>query len=82
MQPSRNHQVNDQPEIIIETNGYTLANPPEFADLISLSARKRWVGRAQQERTCQPHSMQRLPDNAALQRSHVSCDVGQFWHWL
>ena len=80
VQPSRNHQVQHQPEIAFESEGNALADTSQLAHLLALHRRNRRLRRTQQKSARHPHLLQRLANNALLERSHIRGDVGQFRH--
>src|SRR5438067_8688893 len=80
MQPSGDHQVKHQPQIVFHTNCDALADAPQLAHLASFNASERRLYRAQQEGVCQPYMFDGFTDDASLQRDHVRGDVGEFWH--
>jgi hypothetical protein len=48
MQAAGNHQVKDQPKIILQADCYALAYSPQFADFAAFCTRK-WRVRGSQE---------------------------------
>ena len=80
MEATCNHQVHHQPEIVVEANGNALADAEQFADGASFHLLDGRLRRAQQEWTCNAHSLKLLPDDALLKRADISQDIGQLRH--
>src|SRR5208283_5407770 len=74
--------MNYQPEIAVDTDGDALADAANCNHLISLSSRKRRVGRTQDENALQTYALKPLAKDARLKGSDVSRDVGQFRHCI
>src|SRR5579864_2493102 len=82
MQTASDHQVKNQPEVVIYSNCDTFANPPQCAHASSFNTRNRRFYGTQEKGTCQPHLLDRLADNTRLKRSDISSDVGKLGHAL
>lgn len=82
VQPARDHQVQHQPEIVIEAEGDALADPPQLPDDLALSIGDWRLSRPHQERACHAHTLQRTPKDARSQSADVRRDVGQLRHKL
>jgi hypothetical protein len=80
MQAPGDHQVQHQPELVLEADGDALAEPPQLVDLLALDASDRRVGGAQQERMADPHARQLPAEDARLQGLDIDRDVRQFGH--
>ena len=80
VQAAGDHQVKDEPEIAVESDGDALADAAQFADGAAFGVAQRRNRRAQQKRCAKAHAFEALADNARLQRDDVCRDVGQFGH--
>lgn len=80
MQPSGDHEVQHQPEIIVETNCNALADTPQFAHHVTLGAADRRLRSAQQKRAGNPRLLEGLTDDAPLKCADVGRYVGQLRH--
>ena len=79
MQPSRDHQMEDQPHVVIETNGDTLADTPQALDLMPHAFGGHAL-RAHEEWTSDLSSLKILTKDAPLQRLDVDGDIWQLGH--
>ena len=79
MQPSRDHQMEDQPHVVIETNGDTLADTPQALDLMPHAFGGQAL-RAYEERAGDLSSLKVLTKDAALKRLDVNGDIRQLGH--
>ena len=80
VQPPRDHQVQYQPEIVLQADGDALAHTPQFPHRFPLDGVKWWRGCAEQKRTRDPHALEPLIQDARLESFHVHGDVGEFRH--
>ncbi len=80
MQASRNHQVQHQPKIVFHANRNALADSPQLAHGASLHFREWRRNSAKQKCAGQPHSLDRLPDDARFERADVSGDIRKLRH--
>src|SRR5260370_20307320 len=80
VQPPGDHEVQHQPQIVFESDGYPLADSAQLADLPPFHALKRRIHAAKQERTRQANMLERLRENALLERFDIDDDVGQLRH--
>jgi hypothetical protein len=72
VQAACNHQVQHQPKIAFYLNSDALADSPQFADGPALDTCNWRLRGSKQKRARQPHSIERLRDDAWFER----CDVG------
>lgn len=80
MQSTGDHQMQHEPQIVVNTDGNAFANAAQFADEAALHARKRWLHGAEQKRAGQAHSQNGLPDYAWFQGSEIGHNIGQLGH--
>jgi len=80
MQPAGDHEVDDQPQIVVESNGDTLADSLKFAYRMSLNIAKGRLRRAQYEGVAQAHALKGLTGNARLERAQVGFDIRELGH--
>jgi hypothetical protein len=80
VQAAVDHEVQDQPQIVLEADRDPLAEAAQPADLLALRRGDRRLHGAQQERARQTHTLKRLILDALLQRLDVEGDVGQLGH--
>jgi hypothetical protein len=76
VQPSGNHEMDDQPQIVVEANGHTFADSLKAAHGVSLHRGERRFGAAQQECAGEAHLEQRLADDSLLERADIRGNVG------
>ena len=82
MEAAGDHEVEDQPEVALESDGDAFPDAPQFADLLFFGRLERRVDRAQQKRTGQTDALEGLPEDARFERFDVNRDVGQLGHFL
>ena len=80
VQPPGNHQVQNQPEMALQTNGDTLADAAERLDVLSFHGLQWGVRRAEQKGAGDPDTFQALMRDALLQRFDINHNVGEFRH--
>ena len=80
VQTSRNHQMQNEPQVSFKTNCNALSDAPQFAHLAPFNTRKRRFHRAQQKWARQANMLNRLADNARFESGNISGDVWKFWH--
>src|SRR5215469_4145554 len=81
VQAAGDHEVKNQPEIVVETNGDALADPAERADGVAFGGREGLVGGAEEKGAVEADVLERLIEDAGLERGEVGGDVGEFGHW-
>jgi hypothetical protein len=79
-QAAGNHQVNDEPKIILNSDRDPLADAPDSSDDATFDAGERGGDGAKQKRTCDPDLLDRLSEDSRFDRPDVSGDVGEFRH--
>src|SRR4030081_2210992 len=77
---SGNHQVKDQPEIVVEAEGDALAHAAQRSHFVALNRIDRRIGGAEKRWTANLKIFQNMADHALLQRFHVNDNVWKFWH--
>jgi hypothetical protein len=76
VQPAGNHQVKNQPKIILDANCNALAQAPQFADNVTFHDRKRRSRGSQEKGACQPYPLEWLTDNAWLECVDIGGNIG------
>ena len=79
-QPPRDHQVDDQEELVVELEHDALADAPHAADDLAGDRVDRRRHRAQDERARQHHLFEHSAGHLRPQRFHVDHDVWKFRH--
>src|SRR5208283_3917861 len=82
MQASRDHEVQHEPNVVLEADGDALAKTPKFPYPLSLCARKRRGRGAQKKWTGDSHLLKLLAKDPFLQGFDINGDVGEFRHFL
>ncbi len=80
VQAAGNHQMHDEPEIVLQADTDAFAHPAQAPDLFAFRFANRRSGGAQEERTGNAYALECLSDDARLQRVEIKHDVGQFRH--
>src|ERR1700683_399021 len=80
MEPSSDHQVQDQPQIPFHTDRDTLPDSPQLANFAAFHTRQRRFHRSKQEHICEADSLDGLREDALFKGRDVSGDVGQLRH--
>ena len=80
VQAAVDHEVQDEPEVVVQAERDALAEPAQAADVPAVRRGERRVHGAQEERAGQAHALERLVQDASLQRLDVEGDVGQLGH--
>ena len=80
MQSSGNHEMNHQPQVIVQTDGHAFANPPQFANLAALDIAERRYRGTKHEGASHPDSLQSSAHDSRSERRQVGTDVGEFGH--
>ena len=71
VQAAGNHQVQDQPKIILYADCNALAYTPQFADDVTFRVRNRRLRGAQEEGAGQAYAVEWLTDDARFERGDV-----------
>jgi hypothetical protein len=80
MQPARDHQVQHEPKIALQSDGDSLSDSAQPLDPPPMRSFKRRRGSSEQKRTCHPDAFEPLIQDARLERLEVDSDVGKFGH--
>jgi hypothetical protein len=80
VQSTSDHQVQNQPEVTLDTNCYSLADSAQFAHDTAFHAVKRRLYGPKQEGACQPDPLDRLRNDTRFERSNIRGDIWQFRH--
>ena len=80
MQPAGDHQVNHQPQTVVEFQRDALAGAVHANDGVPEEGGQRRLHRTQKERTPDDGRPQAVPDDAGSQRLYINFDVGEFGH--
>ena len=80
MQAACDHQVENQPEIVVEADGNALADTAKLAHGVTLGVGERRLHRAKQKRAGYPHALEWLPKNARFEGRQVCADVRKLGH--
>jgi alkanesulfonate monooxygenase SsuD/methylene tetrahydromethanopterin reductase-like flavin-dependent oxidoreductase (luciferase family) len=82
VQPSGDHQVKHEPDIVVEPDRDAFADAAQSGDGPSDRVQRFRLDGAQQERTFQPYTHQRGVQNPSLKRIQIDGDVRQFGHGI
>ena len=74
------HEVEDQPEMVIEAEGDALADAAELVDGTSFGGGERWLDGAEEERAGEADALKSTADYARFERVDVGGDVGELRH--
>lgn len=80
VQPASNHQVKDQPKIILYADCDALAYVSQFANDATFHSREGRLRGSQEEGALQAYTLEGLTDYSWFKCGDVGSDVGQFWH--
>ena len=80
MEPPGNHQVQHQPQLLINSNRDSLADATESPNRAPFNCTQRRIYRTQQEHGSQPDALQRLTHDPRFKGSDVCRDIRQFRH--
>src|SRR5579863_9626543 len=75
VEPSSDHQMQHQPQIVVQPNGDAFADTSQDSDGFACGARKWRISRTQQKGTDQSDMLQRLAKDALFERFNVDDDV-------
>src|SRR5262249_26802412 len=82
MQTSGDHQVQHEPQLLLQPNGYPFSYSLYFTNGSSFDLRQGRAGCAHEKGTRQSNALELLPEDTLLQRFDVHDHVRQFWHTL
>ena len=80
MEPARDHQVQDEPAVVIQADGDSLAQPAKATDGFAVDAVNRRDGCSEQKWIADAHLIEPLTENAPFECFNVNGDVRQFGH--
>ncbi len=80
VQSSGDHQVQHEPQLIIQPDGNPLAQSPQLANGLAVSRFQRWLTGSQQERAFQADLLQALTHDAAFKCIKIDRNIGQLGH--
>src|ERR1700730_18493081 len=80
METAGDNKVEDEPEIVVETERDALAYSAERGNGVALNGIERRIGGAKERRPADLKVFQDVADDALLQRFHVNDDVWKFRH--
>ena len=80
MQPARDHQVQHQPETVVEFQADAFADSYQRPHRPPFDAFNRWIYGSQKKRIAQPHLLKLLADDARLQRAQIRGNVRKLRH--
>ena len=75
VQPAGDHQMQDEPELVVEPDGDPLSQATDLADLLAEGGFQRRVEGSKQEGAAYSHVTERLTDDPPLERLNVDRDV-------
>ena len=79
-QAARDHQVDDEKQIVVEGEDDALADAAHAADDRAVDRVDRRIDRAEDERAVEREPLEAAADDVARQRLEVDDDVGEFGH--
>jgi hypothetical protein len=74
-QPPRDHEVQDQEQLVVQFQDESLAEPAQATDRFPRGLCQRRGHTAQQKRAAQPHLVQGLSDDAGMQTFQIDHDI-------
>src|SRR5713226_5756843 len=80
VQAARDHEMDHEPEIIVETNGDAFAHTPRRSDGAAVRLLNRRRCRAQQKRPCDLTLIEDTSQDASLKSFEINDDVWQLRH--
>ena len=80
VQTAGNHEMKDQPEIVVKAEGNALAHAAQRSHVVALNRIDRRIGGAKKRRAADFKIFQHVADDALLQRFHVNDNVWKFRH--
>jgi len=80
VQASGNHQVQYQPNVVVETDANALPKPAQLDDRFPFNVSQRWERCSQEKWARYTHTIETLAENTFLERFDVHNNVGQFGH--
>lgn len=80
METTGDHQMQHQPELVLETEGDPLPHAAYFPSRFAKSRLQGRGRRANEEGPADLNSVQTSPDDALAQSFHVNGDIGELGH--
>ncbi len=81
MQAARNHQMDYEPEIAVDTDRDSFADATQFPNRPAFRVGNGRLDGSEQKRRQDADAFKRLTDNSRLKRRYVRRDIGQFRHY-
>ena len=81
MKSSGDHKMNDQPQVIFQSDGDALANSPEFTYRMPVNGSDGRLRGAQDKGVGQADSFKGLTRNARFERAQIGIDIREFGHF-
>ena len=75
LQTTCNHQMQDEPQLIFESNRDAFAEPAQVHDLFAAALTCGWRHTAEQKWIAEADSLQAAPANSRSQRGNVNINV-------
>ncbi len=79
---SGDHEVEDEPEVVVEADGDALADAAHLTDVAAFDIGDGWLYGSEQERAGDADVFERLADDARSERVNVGGDIGELRHRL
>ena len=80
MEPAGDHQVEDHPEVGLQTDGDTLADAAKFDDAFAGAVCEGWIDGAEKKGTAEPHVLEDVSVDTVVEGFEVDDDVREFGH--
>src|ERR1700722_15932155 len=80
MEAASNHQVEHEPNVILEPDTNALTHTAQSNDCLTFDRTQGRRSRSQQERTRNSHMLEMLAENAFLEGFDVDDNIGEFGH--
>ena len=80
VQAAGNHQMKDQPEIVVEADGDAFADATKFADGEAVDGGDGGLRGAEKKQAGDADALERLVEDARFEGGEIGGDVGEFGH--
>ena len=80
VQPARDHQMEHEPNAILESDCDLFAQPPHLGNALPLGRRNRRRDRSQQERAANLSANELPAEDTLAQRFDINNHIGKFGH--
>ncbi len=80
VQSAGDHQMQNQPQIIVEPQRNPFADSSDGSNTLAMHRVERWIERVQQERAVNSNGLEFLAERVTLERLDVDRDIGQLGH--